>query len=181
MRETWLHPNRRAILFGCVPPAIIAAIGVAMVVGTVGETASHWRWLGWATILVGVALIAMLLRQIIRPRVAFQNGEVLFYLRSGPPIAVPVEFVEAFFAGLGPAHLPAVTNQPKTVNLMARLSQRHTEWAHLAVKPALGNWDDGYVTIRGSWCEPLTGEIIRKLNHRLKEVKDNIGKNSADD
>ena len=58
------------------------------------------------------------------------------------------------------------------MNLVARLSQRHTEWAKHEVKSALGNWADGYITIRGSWCEPLSGETIRKLNRRLKEVKD---------
>jgi hypothetical protein len=117
--------------------------------------------------------------QLRRPRVAFEDGAVLFYLRSGPPFAVPVEVVEAFFLGQGPAHLPAVTKQPQTVNLVARLSQRRTEWARQDVKPALGNWCDGYVTIRGSWCEPLNGELIRKLNRRLKEVKDNIESSST--
>jgi hypothetical protein len=97
---------------------------------------------------------------------------VLFYLRSGPPIAVPLEVVEAFFAGQGPAHLPVVSNQPRSVNLVARLSRRNPEWAQQPVKPALGNWVDGYVTIRGSWCEPLNGETIRRLNRRLKELKD---------
>jgi hypothetical protein len=38
------------------------------------------------------------------------------------------------------------------------------------VKPALGAWCDSYVTIRGTWCEPLNGELIRRLNRRLREV-----------
>jgi hypothetical protein len=65
-----------------------------------------------------------------------------------------------------------MSNQPSTVNLVARLSQRHTEWATQKVQPSLGKWDEGYVTIRGTWCEPLNGELIRWLNRRLKEVKD---------
>jgi hypothetical protein len=112
--------------------------------------------------------------QLFRPRIAFSNGDVLFYVRSGRPIGVPVNVVEAFFAGQGPAHLPAVSKQPQTVNLIARLSQRATEWACQEVKPALGKWAEGYVTIRGTWCEPLNGDVIRKLNRRLKEVKDEI-------
>jgi hypothetical protein len=97
---------------------------------------------------------------------------VLFYMRLGRPIAVPVGIVESFFLGQGPAHLPAMPKQPHTVNLIARLSQRHTEWASQQVRPSLGKWNEGYVTIRGTWCEPLDGELIRKLNRRLKEVKD---------
>jgi hypothetical protein len=39
------------------------------------------------------------------------------------------------------------------------------------VKPAFGNWSEGYVTVRGTWCEPLDSEVVRRLNRRLKEVK----------
>src|SRR5206468_1604639 len=119
-------------------------------------------------------MIAMLLNQFRRPRVAYRDGRLQFYVRSGPPIAVPVDVVEAFFLGQGPAHLPVMSKQPQTVNLVARLSQRHTEWARQEVKPALGNWCDGYVTIRGAWCEPLGNEVVRKLNRRLNEVKEAI-------
>jgi hypothetical protein len=173
MRETWLQANRRAILFGCVPPLIVAAVGAWLVLRTIDPTDPFWRWIGVAALVVGCGIVGLLLVQLRRPRIAFESGQVLFYLRSGPPIAVPVEIVEAFFAGQGPAHLPGVSQQPQTVNLVARLSQRHTEWAQQTVKPALGNWAEGYVTIRGSWCEPLNGEIIRTLNRRLKEVKEN--------
>ena len=78
----------------------------------------------------------------------------------------------------GKDYTMVVIAQPQTVNLVARLSQRHTEWAQQEVKPALGSWCDGYVTIRGAWCEPLNGELIRKLNRRLKEIKDGIGVSS---
>jgi hypothetical protein len=60
------------------------------------------------------------------------------------------------------------------VNLIARLSQRHTEWASQKVRPSLGRWCDGYVTIRGTWCEPLNSELIRRINRRLKEVKHEV-------
>ncbi len=171
MRETWLNPNRRAILFGCVLPLAIVAIG-AWLAATTAESSPLWRWLGIILLLMGAGTIATLVRQLRRPRVAYQNGHVLFYLRSGPPIAVPVAIVEAFFAGQSPAQLPGLVKQPPAVNLIARLSQRHTEWAEQTVKPALGKWCDGYVTIRGAWCEPLGSELIRRINRRLKEVKD---------
>jgi hypothetical protein len=171
MRETWLNTNRRAILFGCVAPALIAAIGAWITLAT--GAGQSWRWLGIVLLLAGFGTVAILFSQLLRPRIAFQNGHVLFYLRSGPPFAVPMEIVEAFFAGQSPAHLPGLTKQPQTVNLIARLSQRHTEWAEQqTVNPSLGKWSESYVTIRGTWCEPLEAEVIRRLNRRLKEVKD---------
>lgn len=172
MRETWLRTNRRAILFGCAPPLVLTAIGGWIAFASNGVIGPRWRWLGVLMMVAGLAMSGILIRQLRRPRVAFANGQVLFYLRSGLPIAVPAEIVEAFFLGQGPAQLPGIAMQPRSVNLVARLSQRHTGWARQEVKPALGNWRDGYVTIRGAWCEPLGTELVRKLNRRLKEVKD---------
>jgi hypothetical protein len=86
-----------------------------------------------------------------------------------------VQVVEAFFLGQGPANLPGdYRGQEKSVNLVARLAQRETAWAHRDVRPALGNWSDGYITVRGAWCEPLDAELIRRLNRRLKEVKTSL-------
>jgi hypothetical protein len=175
MRETWLRPNRRAILFGCVPPLVLTVIGACLAVGHSESEGSALRWIGYFWLAAGPALIGgLLLIQLRHPRIAFRDGMVLFYVRFGQPIAVPVEIVESFFFGQGPAHLPAMTKQPNTVNLIARLSQRHTEWASQTVRPSLGNWSDGYVTIRGTWCEPLNTDLIRRINRRLKEVKDEI-------
>ena len=116
-------------------------------------------------------LTVVVARQLLRPRIAYGDGHVQFYLRAGAPIAVPVQIVEAFFLGQGPAYLPGMAeDSQETVNLVARLSQKEAEWQKLEVKPALGRWCEGYVSIRGTWCEPLTNEVIRRLNRRLGEV-----------
>jgi hypothetical protein len=170
MREIWLRPNRRAILFGCMPPLVITALG-AWLLGQATVYGSIAGWLGLPLLAVGIQLIAMLLRHVRRPRLAYQHGKVLFYLRSGAPVAVPAEVVEAFFFGQGPTELPGGIKKQNTVNLVARLSQRHSEWASQVVKPALGHWCEGYVTIRGTWCEPLSIDVLRRINRRLKEVQ----------
>jgi hypothetical protein len=171
MRETWLKPNRRAILFGCVPPLILTAIGTWLAFALAESASSVWRWLGLLLIAASLPMIGIMLSQLRHPRIGYRDGMVLFYVRVGAPIAVPVDIVESFFFGQGPAHLPAMPKQQQTVNLIARLSQRHTEWAKQKVQPSLGSWCDGYVTIRGTWCEPLNSDMIRTLNRRLKEVK----------
>jgi hypothetical protein len=141
-----------------------------------GALARSWpRWAGIALIVVGAATVAALLRQILRPRIAYANGHVLFHLRSGDPFAVPVHIVESFFVGQGPATLPGgIENRQQTANLIARLSQRATDWARRDVKPALGKWCDGYVTINGTWCEPLDDAVLRRLNRRLHEAKQHL-------
>src|SRR5688500_907529 len=172
MHEVWLRPNRRAIAFCCAPPLVLSVIGAWVAFGSRGHESALLRWLGLLTVLVGMATLAMLVRQMLRPRIAYRHGQVLFYLRSGEPFAVPLDVVESFFVGQGPAALPSgIRRGQRSMNLIARLSQRETEWAQREVKPALGKWCDGYVTISGTWCEPLDDAVLRRLNRRLHEVK----------
>ena len=168
MTEVWLTSNRRVIFMAMLP---VGLLGVLSLVTLGRDTASVFRVLATGCLIIVIVLLFGLLQQLVRPRIAYRDGHVLFYLQARSPIAVPVQVVEAFFLGQGPAYLPAAApSKAETVNLVARLSQRATEWAHQDVKPALARWCDGYVTIRGTWCEPLTGELIRRLNRRLSEV-----------
>src|SRR3954470_16337245 len=93
MRETWLRPNRRAILFGCVPPLIVAVMGAWLAFATGDVGGSFWRWAGFALIAVSLVLIGILMSQFRRPRISFQDGMVQFNVRIGAPIAVPVGIV----------------------------------------------------------------------------------------
>ena len=173
MAEVWLQSNRRVLALGLVP-----AIGIGLCGALALALGEAWpvKVMGWALMAIGALLAGLLLGHIRRPRIAYTNGEVLFHLRAGTPIAVPREVVEAFFLGQGPAHLPRMGGrEPETVNLVARLSQKAPEWSHVPVKPALGRWCDSYVTIRGTWCEPLTNEVIRRLNARLRELRTGDG------
>jgi hypothetical protein len=168
--EIWLQANRRVLLWAMVPAAALAIVGGLLIARSSGLAL---QIIGGALAAMGVAMCLGLLNQLRQPRISYRNGEVLFKLRSGQPVAVPAKFVEAFFLGQGPANLPTVGGKPaETVNLVARISQKAPEWAKVEVKPALGNWCEGYVTIRGAWCEPLNGEVIRQLNRRLRELRD---------
>jgi hypothetical protein len=168
MHEVWLRSNRRILALGLIPGLAIS--GAAAVLSTMAASGGL-QWFVGLMLVVGLALIAIVVRQIVRPRVAYANGKVLFYLRAGRPIAVPVGIVEAFFLGQGPAYIPGtVEDSQETVNLVARISQKADDWQRQEVKPALGRWCEGYVSIRGTWCEPLTNDVIRRLNRRLGEV-----------
>jgi hypothetical protein len=172
MRETWLETNRRALWFGTLPPLAFIALGAWMTWNFTTPGMFWLNWLGIAMIVVGSCLTAAMLSHMRRPRISYEEGEVFFNLRIGSPIPVPVELEEAFFIGQGPLMIAGAPQHDVSVNLVARISQRDPSYVRREVKPALGAWCDGYVTIRGTWCEPLTGEVVRRLNHRLREVSE---------
>lgn len=168
MTEVWLHPNRRILLLTLIPIALVAMLGVLLLLTT---SSGALRVIGGLCVAAAVGLILGLVGELRKPRIAYRDGQVLFFLRAGAPVAVPRNFVEAFFLGQGEAGIPLQSlGSAETVNLVARISQQAPEWQQIEVKPALGRWCDGYVTIRGTWCEPLTSEVIRRLNHRLGEL-----------
>jgi len=169
MTEIWLHANRRVLLLAMLPVTLLGGIGGMVFLS---KEIPFPGWLGIGGLGVAGLLLLGLVRQIFQPRIAYRGECVLFYLKASGPISVPRNIVEAFFQGEGPAHLPGTSGQQtKSVNLIARLAQRETHWQRREVKSALGSWEDGYVTIRGTWSEPITGEVIRRLNERLAEVK----------
>jgi hypothetical protein len=180
MREVWLKQNHRAILFGMAPPALGTLLAVLWL-GWLGASASAWvLGLAWLTVGIGVLMLAVLAVQFRQPRIAYQNGKLFLNLRSGAPVGVPIEFVEAFLLSVGPAMLPGREDErTETRTLTIRLADRAAEWADVEVKPALGKWCGGYVTIRGTWCEPLNVAIVNRLNQRLAEVQQLNRENQA--
>ncbi len=168
MTEVWLHSNRRVLLLAMIPAGLLGAAGWSLLSNT---TSLLGAGLAWGVVAIAIGLVARLSLRLLRPRVAYRDGQVLFFLRAGPPIEVPLQVVEAFFLGQGPAHLlGGVSSDVEAVNLVARLSQRELQWKQIEVQPRLGSWCDSYVTIRGTWCEPLTGSVIGRLNRRLGEL-----------
>ena len=166
MTEVWLRPNQRVLKLSMVPVVAIGILGAFMFT-------SGWQMFGGVAVTGAAFALGLLIRQFFLPRIALRGGMVLFYLRAGSPLEVPLHLLEAFFQGQGPTHLPGESpSATKVVNLVARLSRRETEFHERDVKPALGSWADGYVTIRGTWCEPIDTELIRRLNRRISELSD---------
>lgn len=172
MREVWLRQNVRAIYFGMIPPALMVLTAAFWLWGW-GALARSWvQGLVWAFLTIGALMLANLIIQLRRPRIAYRDGKLYFYLRAGSPIEVPIDVVEAFLLGVGPAMLSG-RDDPHTETriLNIRLAERAEEWAYVEVKPALGKWCGGYITIRGTWCEPLNIALVNRLNQRLAEVQ----------
>jgi hypothetical protein len=103
---------------------------------------------------------------------AVERGELLVFLRSDGPIRVPLSIVEGFLIGQGPSFLPGKRlEQLEASTVVIRLAERATEWAKVDVEPRLGYWCGHYITIRGAWCEPLSVDLVNRLNARLAEVQ----------
>lgn len=173
MPEVWLRNNRRALLVGMLLP------GAWLLAALTAVALSVWfsqPW--WVTALTGVLslpplwLLGSLGYAATRPRVAYESGELLVFLEMYRPTRVPIDIVEVFFLGQGPSELPKLKGrEPETSNVIIRLAESAAEWKHRDVRPAFGHWCEGYITLRGSWCEPLTRAVLQRLNHRLMEVQ----------
>jgi len=172
MREVWLKPNLRAATLGFIVSAGLEALGFALLlVGWIVYPNDVLFWGGIALAAVAQVGIISMAMQMARPRIAYLDREVLFYVRDDGPVRVPLEFVEGFLLGQGPAMLPGAAQNWETSTLIAKLADNAESWQKLDVAPAVASWCNGYVTIRGTWCEPLSVEVVNRLNRRLAEIK----------
>jgi hypothetical protein len=165
----WLRSNTRAMLLGMIPPGLAAVAGIIL-----SATGDHQvtRIGGALLAACGTALVMLLVWQVRLPRVACDDGQLLVYLQGASPIRVPLEIVECFLLGQAPAMLPGRKHElAETASVVIRLSETAEEWKQRDVKPALGKWCDGYITIRGTWCEPLSIDLVYRLNAQLAEAR----------
>ncbi len=171
MPECWLRPNRRALSLGLAMPLLLLLAGIAFQVLAVRDLTNWFYWgLAWTLMLVGVTMAAMLLYFMSMPRLAYDRGKVLAFLGSSQPAKIPAEIVECFFLGQSATKVGAGQQESETATIVVRLAEAAKDWHHRDVKPALGRWCEGYITIHGTWCEPITAELLQRMNRRLAEV-----------
>jgi hypothetical protein len=173
MLEVWLRPNRRALLLGMILPAVAVLAGAWGVAFAMVTQASPWWMLpGGGIALAGIYLLGSLGFSLSQPRLAYQPGELLVYLGGQEPVRVPIEVVEVFFVGQGASNLPPMKGrEPETTNVIVRLAESAPDWKHRDVDPRFAHWCEGYITLRGAWCEPIGEAALRRLNKRLVEVQ----------
>ncbi len=170
--ETWLRTNRRALLVTLVVALLFVGAGAS----AVAISPRFWfggalAVVGWLTLVGAGAFSAMLVYQMTLPSLAYHDGYLLVYLQSAQPVRVPIAIIELFFAGQGISHLPATEDIPsKSRTVVVRLAEAATDWHFREVKPVWGEWREAYIIVRGTWCEPLTPDVLKFLNRRLREV-----------
>jgi hypothetical protein len=170
MTDVWLRNNARVFTLAMILPSLVGLVGLILVSGGWGPSAG-WRIAGGVIVGLAVVCLAALMWQAGRPRLACRDGHLLVYLRWSGPVRVPLEVVEGFLLGQGPSRLATKNRRElETTTVVIRLAERAEQWARVDVDPLLGNWCGHYVTIRGTFCEPINVELVNRLNARLHEA-----------
>jgi hypothetical protein len=170
--EVWLRSNVRAAMAGLMVPVIMFVLGLAVALQGLGQVPGWARAVGWLLVGLSSLLIGLLIWYARTPRLAFDGEHLLMYLRSTEPIRVPLDLVECFLLGSGLKTLPGSgRREVQMSHLAVRLAENAPDWAQVDVKPALGKWCGGTITIYGDWCEPLTVDLVNRMNARLVEAQ----------
>ena len=172
MRDVWLKPNQRALTASIVMPLAIIVGAALMLTGVLGDV--HWVIQGvtGGLALVSVFAVVVLVKWFCHPRLAYEDGVLLVNLNAGPALKVPIDLVEVFFAGQSDSHMTKTFQQtnsvtPESRTIVVRLAERATQYHSRTVMPRLGSWEHGYIVVRGTWCEPINREVIKRLNKQL--------------
>lgn len=169
MAKIWLRTNARLPI-----SAAIVALAVALVSGLAALAAvplglgTFSRGLAWGVTATAAAACMIALACVRRPRLAYNAGELLVFMRPGSAIRLPIKLVECFLLGRAPSFLPRPGHaETETTTIVVRLRPQAEEWSHVEVEPRLGTWCDSNIVIRGTWCEPINIELVHQLNRRL--------------
>lgn len=173
MPQTLLRSNRRIAMLGFGITAVFAV--VAAIVGA-------WVAPAARTILSAAMCFTLLAglaawRLACRPRLQLTDSELLVLVTLlRRPVRVPLDAVEVFFIGQG-AVSGEEPGQPReyqgavAANVIVRLAEAESTWhAHL-VNQWLAVWADGYITLRGLWCENIDQELLATMNRQLMAAK----------
>ena len=175
MDECWVGGNRRAFAWSALTPALLAAtIGAALLAAAIFAglgPAPRIALFSLATLLLAAAVFvagsAWFL--INTPRIACRQGQVLVYLRPQSPEVLPLESVECFFLGRDSVR---IGSRPSRVsNIVVRIAERNGELRARTVQTRFGGYRDGYLIVDGAWCEPITPELMKRINARLGEAR----------
>jgi hypothetical protein len=172
MVETWIRPNRRILAIALAGPLLLVGFGAGGLAWGVGRESLTLSITGGLVMGLGLCGAWLLLQAMQQPILAFADGHLLVRTGEPAPERVPIEAVEVFFLGQGPA-LPGDDPDaaPTTKNVVVRLAESAVHWHQHAMRADLGRWCGGYIVLRGTWCEPLSVERLNQLNRRLAAVR----------
>lgn len=167
MAEIWLQSNRRAYLLPIIAAEVLTVASLAL--------AAVFRNL-WIAI-VGASIFSLLsmglwLASRRAARIAYDGRNVRLHIGLPQPAVIPVELVEGFFLGKGPAYLKGKDDyKTETSTLIVRVAERAPEWEKLPTDVRVAAWCGHHITFRGTWTEPLNVEVANRLNQRLYDVQ----------
>lgn len=127
-------------------------------------------------VIIATAMIDMVLGLIFawigsRSVIRRMDDELVIHVGL-QQVRLPISIVEVFFGGH--EELPMANHGgsvPETANIIMRVAESAKEWQRVDIPRWIGRWCDGYLTIRGLWCEPVTRPLLESLNDQLRRAK----------
>ena len=179
MPKILLRSNRRFAALGLG----LALWGLAMAIGMlVVSQATLLRGVG-ALLALSFTIVAVFAWRFWQtPRLVLTDDELLVFVRTWPsvfrasPYHVPLDNVEVFFMGQGavsgiePGH-PREYEGAVAANVVVRLAEAQKSWHARDINQWLGVWAEGYITLRGLWCENIDQDLLKDMNHNLMAAK----------
>lgn len=173
-RSVWLRPNRRFLWLASIYPLILFGLGLVLLTGVIGGS-PVWQVAGSVIAVPSGAMLLTLAWLMSKSRLTFDRVHRVLCIDTLDPfhvIKVPIDVVEGFLLGQSPSFLPGKRfSRAETSTVVIKLAERAQEWERREVRRQWGTWCGHYVTIRGTWCEPLNVPLIMQLNAALAEAK----------
>ena len=174
MTQTLLRGNQRfGILCGFIALAIALTAGATLSI----DASIFVTCCAGVSLALAIGLCWFSWNCFFRPRLAITSDELLVNVTiSSKTFRVPLDVVEVFFMGQG-AVRGTEPGQPKdyegavAANVIVRLAEAAPDWHNRKSQLWLAVWDDGYITIRGLWCEDIQQELLKNMNKQLAKAK----------
>ncbi len=168
MLEIWLKPNRRILALTLVVPLAVAGCGMVLLLAAAGSR--YWAW-GMSMLFISSLLGIWLIRKMFLPRLGYRRGSLLVCLSRGGPIAVPIGLVECFFLSHTDTVFTGIAGLEAQISaLIIRLDRTARDFNSRKTRARLGTWENGTITIRGTWCEPISDRVVTSLNAKLRQA-----------
>lgn len=174
--EIWLRGNQRLLWAGLAVPLLVALASVFLIVWScfVSELSTMLMAMGIVGLVLGIVIGGLIAWVGRLPRIAYDavEREIIMFLPGPKPYAVPLDIVECFFLGSGITQMPGQPSRDvQTKNIVVRLAERAEAWHRRDLTLSIGKWCEGYITIRGLYCEPFDVETIKRLNTLLHQAQ----------
>ena len=169
-RSVWVQANGRpgGLIFGL---AVAAGVVLVLLARLWNQPFGSGAWLGVAGLIAAGAGAGLL---TLRPRLVLDRESLRVHLAPGRIDRVPLDVVECFFLGSRlepPAPGDDTTGGERVRTLVMRIAERARDHAARPTLSLWGAWSEGSVTFDGRWCEPLSVDLVRRLNRELAAAK----------
>ncbi len=168
-------------------------IGTAMLLAALATLCLGGLWLWYVSswwlrvpaagvVLLGACWSWAAAWYVFLPRVELRGGELWLRLHPAHRVQIPLQHVEAFLLNQGPA-MPQEKLRDKALAtcLVVRVAEKAHPWSQQRMATLLAIWCGPYITLRGTWLEPLSVEKVNRLNELLYQAKQSLKAHPADE